>query len=480
MTKQPIPRSTPEEQGISSAAILDFVTRAGQTIESLHSFMLLRHGVVVAEGWWSPYQPDAAHMLFSLSKSFTSTAVGLAVSEGLLTIEDPLIKFFPADAPGTISPNLGAMQIRHLLSMSTGHALDTTEHIMQSRNPFQAFLELPVEHVPGTHFVYNSGASYMLAAIIQKLTGQTLLEYLTPRLFEPLGIKTPVWDTHPNGVNFGGWGLNITTEDIARFGQLYLQKGAWHGRQLIPAGWVEAATAKQIANDDEGHPDWQQGYGYQFWRCRPAGSYRGDGAFGQFCVVLPEQDAVLAITSGCQEMQPILQLAWDCLLPHFHPSVLPANPPAADSLARVLANLSLPVPAGMAQSAEAARVSGKVFTFEANRDGLHSLSLDFDSKTLTYQLTGRTGKPIKHSLRFGLGKWVKGRSWLRTFVPRKVATSAAWTAGDTFTLSMYLVETPFTGTIELRFVGQQVHASFSNNVYFISPDGPTQLVGQAS
>jgi CubicO group peptidase (beta-lactamase class C family) len=212
-----LPRSAPEAQGIPSSAIQAFV-QAAEGIQDLHSFMLLRHGAVVAEGWWYPYRAERPHMLFSLSKSFTSTAVGLAVAEGLLSVDDPVLKFFPQDAPRKVSPNLAAMQVRHLLSMVTGHDLDTTDRMIRKRNPFKAFLALPVEHVPGTHFVYNSGASYMLAAIVQKLTGQTLVEYLTPRLFEPLGIEGAAWETHPNGVNFGGWGLNIKTEDIARFG----------------------------------------------------------------------------------------------------------------------------------------------------------------------------------------------------------------------------------------------------------------------
>ena len=245
--------SSPEAQGIPSAAIADFVATAEKTITSLHSFMLLRHGAVVAEGWWHPYRPETPHMLFSLSKSFTSTAVGLAVAEGRLTVEDPVLSFFPTDAPKKVSKNLAAMKVHHLLSMSTGHDQDTTERTLRSRNPFKAFLSLPVEHAPGTHFVYNSAASYMLAAIVQKLTGQTLLEYLTPRLFEPLGIAGATWESHPNGVNFGGWGLNIKTEDIARFGQLYLQKGLWNSQRILPEAWVEAATSKQVSN--VGNPD---------------------------------------------------------------------------------------------------------------------------------------------------------------------------------------------------------------------------------
>src|SRR5262245_38947833 len=208
--KHQLPRSAPEAQGILSSAILAFVEAAERNIHELHSFMLLRHGAVVAEGWWSPYAPDRPHMLFSLSKSFTSTAVGMAVAEGRLSVDDPVLSFFPEDTPEQVSENLASMRVHHLLSMSTGHAEDTTKGLREQPegNWARAFLAAPVEHQPGTHFLYNSGATYMLSAIVQRLTGMTLLEYLRPRLFEPLEIENPTWETCPRGINVGGWGLN--------------------------------------------------------------------------------------------------------------------------------------------------------------------------------------------------------------------------------------------------------------------------------
>ena len=215
--------------------------RSNGTVHDLHSFMLLRHGQVVARGWWSPYAAQRPHMLFSLSKSFTSTAVGLAVAEGRLTVDDPVLSFFPEDAPAKVSPNLAAMRVRDLLSMSTGHAKDATGRATHKKegNWVKGFLSLPVRYAPGTHFVYNSAATYMLSAIVQKLTGMTLLDYLRPRLFEPLGIDNPTWESCPRGINTGGWGLSVRTEDIARFGQLYLQKGVWKGQRILPEAWVE-------------------------------------------------------------------------------------------------------------------------------------------------------------------------------------------------------------------------------------------------
>jgi CubicO group peptidase (beta-lactamase class C family) len=233
------PRSTPAAQGLSAAAILSFVERAEASIEALHSLMLVRHGHVIAEGWWSPYGPKLPHMLFSLSKSFTSTAVGLAVAEGRLTVQDRVLSFFPQDAPAEVSENLAAMRVRDLLSMSTGNADDTfgPMHEAADGNWVRAFLARPVEYAPGTHFLYNTGATYMCSAIVQKLTGQTLLDYLTPRLFAPLGIEGARWESCPRGINHGGTGLHVRTEDIARFGQLYLQKGLWQGQRLLSEAW---------------------------------------------------------------------------------------------------------------------------------------------------------------------------------------------------------------------------------------------------
>ena len=352
MARKSLLRSTPEAQGISSKAVLGFVEAVEQNIHEMHSFMLVRHGAVVAEGWWSPYAPDLPHMLFSLSKSFTSTAVGLAVSEGRLTVEDTVLSFFPEDAPAEVSPNLAAMRVRHLLSMSTGHAVEPMMGLRSEVKQWtKKFLAHPVEYEPGTHFVYNSLATYMLSAIVQKLTGQTLVDYLRPRLFEPLGISGAYWETSPEGINTGGWGLNIKTEDIARFGQLYLQKGLWNGKRLLPEAWVDEATSKHISNGDEPNNDWNQGYGYQFWRCRH-NAYRGDGAFGQYCLVMPDQDAVLAITSGVDDMQAVLNLVWEHLLPAMQPAALPedfaAQAALSSKMAAKLAGLALLAPQGAA------------------------------------------------------------------------------------------------------------------------------------
>ncbi len=331
-----LPRSTPEAQGVSSAGIRDFVETADREVDSMHSFMLVRHGYVVAEAWWAPESAERPHILWSLSKSFTSTAVGLAIAEGKLSIDDPVLKFFPDDAPPDPSANLKAMRVRDLLTMNTGHQDELNWR--EAGHWAKAFLAHPVPHKPGTHFRYNTPATYMQAAIVQKVTGETVLDYLTPRLFAPLGIEKPTWETSPQGISIGGYGLYLCTEDIAKFGQLYLQKGRWNGKQLIPESWIDQATSKQVSNGSDPNRDWDQGYGFQFWRCRH-GAYRGDGKDGQFCIVLPNQDAVIAITANSRDMQEQLNIVWDKLLPVFTNESLHANPDEQAKLKATISNL---------------------------------------------------------------------------------------------------------------------------------------------
>jgi len=329
-------RATPESQGVSSAAIAKFLRAADEKVNSMHSVMILRHGKVIAEAWWAPEDATKPHVLWSLSKSFTSTAVGLAVEEGKLSIEDRVVGFFPDDLPGEPTENLRKMQVKDLLTMSTGHADEP--NVRQSQDWIKSFLAHPLPHPPGTFFRYNTPATFMQSAIVQKVTGKTVVDYLQSRLFDPLGIQPPRWDTNPQGISLGGYGLFLKTEDIAKFGQLYLQNGKWEGKQLIPATWVQQATSKQVSNGDNPSSDWNQGYGFQFWRCRH-NAFRGDGKDGQFCVVLPDQDAVVVMTANTTNMQAQLSLVWDHLLEGFHEGAIAEDPKNQEALSGLCKNL---------------------------------------------------------------------------------------------------------------------------------------------
>ena len=427
----PLPRSTPEARGVSSAAVLAFVEAADKQGDVMNSFMLVRHGHVVAEGWWTPYDAKSRHELYSLSKSFTSTAVGLAVADGKLSIDDPVLQFFPDDAPASPSANLKSMRIRDLLCMSTGH--QSEPGLATSMQPWvKTFLATPVQFKPGTHFLYNTPATYMQAAIVQKVTGNTVLEYLKPRLFDPLGIDEPTWGASPQGVSLGGYGLNVRTEDVAKFGQLYLQKGRWGDKQLIPADWVAMATSKQTSNGSNPKSDWDQGYGFQFWRCRN-GAYRGDGAFGQYCIVLPEQDAVIAITSGTKDMQKVLNLVWDLLLPGLKKEALPADADGVKKLQTKLAGLSVPVQKGVPISGASKVVPGAVYTFSTNAQKVESVALELAERSTEVTIVSKING-TERRLVCGVSEWKQGKMAFGTGPEQPVAASGAWTADDTYCL----------------------------------------------
>ena len=466
--EQGLPRSSPEQQGIASAAVLRFVEALESQVHEIHSFMLLRHGNVVAEGWWSPYGRDYPHMLFSLSKSFTSTAVGLALTEGRFSMDDPVVSFFPDETPAEVSDLLAAMRVRHLLTMSTGQANDTWSSMVDrpDGNWIKGFFEIPVVHAPGSHFVYNNGATYTLSAIVQKTTGMTVREYLESRLFAPLRIENATWRESPQGITAGGIGLSLKTEDVARFGQLYLQKGMWQGKQILPQAWVEEATASQISTKGI-EIDWTQGYGYQFWRGRH-NSYRGDGMFGQWCIVMPDQDAVLAITSGIDifDSQEPLNLVWEMLLPAFSPGAIPEDAIAQGVLAEKLGNLSLSPVQGQAESPIAAQVSGRTYAVDSNALTIETIALNFTEAGCMVRFKTAAGE---ETIPCGYGTWRRSQAITLFNQPllfdrTPVAASGAWTADETFTMILRLYETPFYHTVACHFVGDEMMIETRINV----------------
>jgi CubicO group peptidase (beta-lactamase class C family) len=453
MSARPLPASTPAAQGVDAAGIHAFLdaVEAAPDIEP-HSLMILRHGHLVASGWWAPYTPDRRHLLYSLSKSFTSTAAGFAATEGLLRLDDPVISYFPEFEADITDPRSRAMLVRHVAAMASGHLEETyATSIRRDRDEIvRGFLLFPPDRDPGTVFAYNQPCTYTLAAIIQRVSGQSLTEYLRPRLFDPLGIGETAWLQRPPGRDLGFSGLHATTDAIARLGQFYLQDGVWEGRRLLPSSWIAEATRGHVSTADgtrEGaQSDWQQGYGYQFWRSRHG--YRGDGAYGQFCLVLPEHDAVIATTAATEDMQGLLNLVWRHLLPAFGAERLPAErlPGTADEgLRRRLAGLALPpVEASPEPPARGDDWRGAVF---APEDGECPQQRTLTGVTVTADADGKGwGVSLAEDdelieLRLGATGWTVDAGGPPT------AVSGGWTDQDTLRLDVLFLETPHRLTV---------------------------------
>lgn len=476
-TAAALPRSTPEAEGLSSAGLLALVSalESGQAGE-IHSLMLLRHGKVVAEGWWAPYAPEDMHVLYSVTKSFNSTAVGFAAAEGLLSVDDLLVPHFADLAPAQVDPEVAQMTIRHLLTMSTGHTTDSIDAMRQRTDGqwTRSFLEGDVPNAPGTNFLYNSGAAYMLGSLVQRVTGMTVEQYLGPRLFEPLGITQEIWGQSQEGVNLTDGGLSVRTEDLAKFGQLYLQGGVWNGQQLLPAGWAEDATSMQVSTGNNDN-NWGYGYGYQFWRSQVG--YRADGSLGQFAFVLPEQDIVLAITSGTNDTNGVMNIVWQNLPAIMGDGSTNEDPAGLAALRERLAGLGVALPAGQPSSSLAADVSGRRYVVAGtNGLGMTALTLDVTGASPVLTIEDADGA---HALTVGSGQWARQRTGYRKRInelfdtpEQGVAVTGAWSAENTFVTRIVFNETPYTMTTTLAFEGEQVRVNSTYNVRWGTPSEP--------
>ncbi|MBW7573090.1 serine hydrolase domain-containing protein [Caproiciproducens faecalis] len=298
-----IPASTPENEGIPSEYIEQFFEELSDSPDVRpHSVMLLRHGKLIAQGSFKPYSPAYPHMMFSLSKSITGMAVGIAIEEGLLSLDEKIIDIFPEKGVMFRSPRINNITVRHLLNMTSGIKFNEAGSFVE-KDWVRAYLLSDCVFEPGSEFSYNSMNSYLLSAIVRKKSGMGLVEYLTPRLFAPLGIEDVDWETCPLGIEKGGWGLFLHIADMAKLGQLYLQGGRWEVegqmKQLIPEEWIRESTRVQTPPRESGRP---VGYGYQVWDFRASDAYQYNGVFGQYVIVLPKHDMVVAITSGSQNL----------------------------------------------------------------------------------------------------------------------------------------------------------------------------------
>ena len=455
--------ATPESQGVSSAAILKWIDACEKAFDggpagALHGFVIVRHGKVIAEGSWKPFDTlNETHMLYSHSKSFTSTAIGFLVDEGKIDLDERVADIFADSVPTNANENVRQMRVRDLLTMNVGspsdHMLGKGPNVDWRRDFFAIkYFNDP----PGTGFRYDSDATYMLAAIVEKKSGERMMDYLKRKMFDKIGI-TKAWTTYsPEGIPCGGWGMNMTTREIARFGQLYLDRGKWNGEYILTPFWVDLASARHtwsgwqnigVKSLGEGG-DWEQGYGFQFWRCKH-GAYRADGANGQYTIVMSEQDAVISLNAGLCDMQRELDLVWEILLPAMKEAPLPEDAAAAAALRDRLGKLAIKPLDGKGSSAEI----GRTFEFQDNHRGFKSIRLEPEAGGYACTLVTRSGE---QRFPVGVGEWRCGSvridpeayEALGGYVgEHKTAASCGFDKDGAFHLKVYF--TGDTGWLEL-------------------------------
>lgn len=469
------PRSPPEDQGVNSEAVLEFLDSVSASNLELHSFMLYRHGHVVVDGWWKPYRPDRVQMTHSLTKSVAVCGVAYAIAEGRFSYHDKVVSFFTDELPKKVDDKLAAMTIRDLLTMRTGHAEEVSGSVWRqvTTSWVTEFFKIPIVHRPGTTFVYTSAASFMLSAIVTRTTGEKLRDYLEPRLFEPLGIRGISWDESPGGINPGGNGLSWRTSDALKLGVLHAQGGRWQRKQVMDASWIAEATQTQ-AESSEGK------YGYQWW-IGESGAFYAIGKFGQVLVVFPEYDAVLAITAAINGSRKILPHIWNAFPRAFFTA---GSGEAAADLQGRLASLGLLPKLVATASNLVSKVSGRIYRMARNEDGVLQVQLHFEAERCLFSLVDRRGR---HEVEVGLREWIFGSTSMtgnelhHQYQPdfAGVVAGGRWVDDCTFQMTWQFTESVFRDTVECRFEGDKITLDRRVNVNSAGLSRPT-LMGEVA
>lgn len=427
-----LPRSTPAAAGVSSRALTALLDRLEAAPVECHSLVVVRHGRVVAEGWWAPYSAERPHLLYSLTKTFTAVAVGLAVADGLLTLDDRVVDVLPDHVPADVPEQARRLTVHHLLTMTTGRRADSLDEAwaLEPRDLVRGFLRVPFDDAEGTRHAYDNATTFVLARIVERVTGRGLPELLDERLFAPMGVEHAEWDRVAGGAVYGFHGLHLTTEAVAAFGELLLRGGRWGDRQLVPREWVELATRHHVDTvpykDDASHDtDFARGYGYQVWRSRHG--FHGHGAYGQQCVVVPSRDLVVAVTAE-GEAQVVLDALWECLLPGLDEGA--ASPVEDAALAERLGRLALAPVEGSADAGRSAEGTLAGVAADSALPGGTPVTVDPADGGWLLRLGPSLAVDVGH------GEWRESAP-----LGRPVVASGGW-RGDTFVADLRVVTTP--------------------------------------
>ena len=461
---------TPESVGVKSAALKTFIDEINEKKLGLQSFTVVRHDKVCAQGFFKPYSKEYPHVLYSMSKSFTSTAVGFAVADGLLSVDDKIYKFFPEYKNAKLPPN-NKLTVEMLLTMRSDKLITFLDE-KNKHDWIKQYFDAPFFAPPNTKFNYISENTFMLSAIVSRVTGKSIADYLYEKLFEPLGIEKPFWETDGNGYCAGGWGLYMKSEDIAKCFLPYIHGGKWiDGTQLIPAEWVKTATAKHTDSVHDGFIDNMCGYGYQFWRNPVSNSFRADGLFGQRCFMFPNYDALVVLNCGESEDYKVMKVFWKYFPECFQNDFLEEDEKAYASLVETIENCKVEdLPAKPRNAAAEHAVNGKIIKCKSNKyasvisisvlnmlyrkpGNINAMKFDFDDDGLAFTWSE---KEYTNVIRAGMnGEYAESEITLGD-LHYHTYSKAAWQEDGTLKLWIRPVETAHVRKFTFEFSADKV------------------------
>ncbi|MEZ4714107.1 MAG: serine hydrolase [Caldilineaceae bacterium] len=427
----------------------------------MHGFLLVRRNQIAAEGYWAPWSAARKHRMYSVSKSFVALAVGMMIDEGRLTLADRVADYFPDKLPVNLHPWLADSTVRDLLMMATAHS--STSYTRDDPDWVWTFFNRTPSHPPGAIFAYDTAATVVLTAIVERLAGAPFLDYMRPRFLDRIGFSADAWCVRtPEGGSWGGSGVICTLRDMAKVALACMNGGLWGDAQLLPAAYVAAATAKQIDNAIRGHG----GYGYQIWREKANGfSFRGMGS--QYAICLPDQEFMftcIADTQGAPSGSAIPDVMWEEIFPHLADAPLPEDPDAHAALTAKIEQLAvLPLP-GNSDAPVAADVNGAWYTLEENPMGITRMRLSFNGDQGVWEYTNGQGDNV---LPFGIGRVLAGKFPQRNYFGAQIGAipgieydclaSAAWVDGQTLNMEIYITDIYLGGLrISFAFEGDEI------------------------
>lgn len=387
---------------INCLKIIEFMKRCKENKTDVHSFEIIQNGEVKVKIAPAPYSFEYKQQLYSLSKSFSSTAIGFLVDDGVIDVNDRVVDIFGDKCPENIGENLSRMRLCHLLSMNTGHSRCLLNDIRRDEDPIKSFLMFEPEFEPGTHFFYNNAATFMLSEIVRKYTDMSMYDFLEQRLFVSLGINGTYWNAFADGNSQGAVGLHASTDDVAKLGLLYLNKGVYNGKRILSENWVETATKAWSDNSMNGTPDWVAGYGFQFWRNARDG-FRGDGAFGQLCMVFPSKNMVFAMEAYSEDMQEEINRVYE-----LADNLCGDSNVTVDELCAFADKYNAPC------EYSAGKITNRLYRCNENRFGMTFIGLSEEDECIKLNFSDGTKW---QTMKFGKGRFIENNIRIRKFKP---------------------------------------------------------------